>query len=397
MKKIIGKSAKLLIVNDLIYNLVDIFINTFLVAYFLKITNENITKISIYYIIIYSLHGIGIVLMGMIIKKCPSKSKKIMCLGIVGRALFVLLIVILSDKIASYFILVAILNAISRFLYWCAHELIYIDVTTNDNRKKYMTINKILGKTIGIISPIILGTSIELYSFNKIAIYVFVLSVIEIFISLLIKTEIENINKSKYSIKNLMKYIKDNKLKKIQRYALSSMAYGIIESSISTLIVIITIMTFKTSFNLGVLTTIFSICSMISLMLYNKFYNKKNSKFILLLCSIIVVSGVIGLLIDINKMTLIVYNFCYMITFCIFDAIYNTRKGNLVKECGIDNFREEYIGYASIALAIGRVIGYSLMLIVSLLSNIIFFKILLAITVMFAPVYCYLNLLTEKE
>lgn len=395
MKKKIGKNAKLLIASDLIYTLTAVFIETFLVAYFLKVTNENITTISIYYIIIYSLLSLGNVLIGRIIKKHPSKSKQILSFGIVSRALFILFIVILSEKIATNFILIAIIYAFSEILYWCAHELIYIDVTTNDNRKNYMSIKKILGKLVKIIAPIILGTSIELYSFTKIAIYVFGLSLIQIALTLLIKTDIENCKQDKYSFKKFLNYITENKLEKIKKYNLAGMAYGIVESSISTLIIIITVMTFKTSFNLGVLTTIFAICSMISLMLYNKFYNKKNSKLILTLCSIIVVIGVLGLLIDINKTTLIIYNFCYIITFCIFDVVYNTRKGNLVKECKIENYREEYIGYTSISIGSGRIIGYILMLIVSFTSNLIFFKLLLAIVTLFAPIYCYLIYKTE--
>lgn len=397
MEKKIGKNAKLLIASDLIYTLTAVFIETFLVAYFLKVTNENITTISIYYIIIYSLLSLGNVLIGKIIKKHPYKSKQILSLGIVSRALFILFIVILAEKIATNFILIAIIYAFSEILYWCAHELIYIDVTTNDNRKNYMSIKKILGKLVNIIAPIILGTSIELYSFTKIAIYVFGLSIIQIILTLLIKTDIDNYKQEKYSYKSFLNYIKDNKLIKIKRYDLAGMAYGIVESSISTLIIVITIMTFKTSFNLGVLTTIFAICSMISLMLYNKFYDKKNSKLILTLCSIIIVLGVLGLLIDINKTTLIIYNFCYIITFCIFDVLYNTRKGNLVKECNIENYREEYIGYTSISIGIGRIIGYILMLIVSFTANLVFFKILLAIVTAFAPIYCYLIYKTEHN
>ena len=169
MEKKIGKNAKLLIASDLIYSLTAIFIETFLVAYFLKITNENITTISIYYIIIYSLLALGNIFMGKIIKKYPSKSKQILSLGIVSRALFILFIVVLAEKIATNFILIAVIYAFSEILYWCAHELLYIDVTTNKNRKNYMSIKKILGKLINIIAPIILGTSIELYSFTKIA------------------------------------------------------------------------------------------------------------------------------------------------------------------------------------------------------------------------------------
>lgn len=156
-------------------------------------------------------------------------------------------------------------------------------------------------------------------------------------------------------------------------------------------------MAFKTSLNLGILTTIFSICSMLSLMLYNKFYNKNNAKFILILCSIIVVLGVVGLLINISKTSLVIYNFCYVITFCIFDVVYNTRKGDLVKECKIEKHREEYIGYTSISIGSGRIIGYILMLIVSFTNNIIYFKILLAIVTLFAPIYCYLIIKSLRD
>ena len=259
-----------------------------------------------------------------------------------------------------------------------------------------MSIKKILSKLINIIAPLILGTSIELYSFSKIAIYVFGLSLVQILLTLLIKTDMDNLKPNQYSFKGFLQYIKENKLEKIKKYNLSGLAYGIVESSISTLIVIITIMTFKTSFNLGILTTIFAICSVASLILYNKFYSKRNAGVILTLCSIIIISGVLGLLIDINKVSLVIYNFCYTITFCIFDVVYNTRKGNLVKECKIEKYREEYIGYTSISIGLGRIIGYILMLVVSFTSNIIYFKILLAIVTLFAPVYCYLILKSEE-
>ena len=61
-----------------------------------------------------------------------------------------------------------------------------------------------------------------------------------------------------------------------------------------------------------------------------------------------------------------------------------TRKGDLVKECGIEKFREEYIGYTSISVGFGRIIGYILMLMVSFATDIIYFKILLAVVTLFA-------------
>ena len=397
MEKKIGKDAKLLIISDLFYSLTSVFTNTFLVAYFLKITNESINKISLYYIIVYIVLSLGNVFIGKIIKKSPSIAKKIMCLGTVIRALFILSIVLLADKISSNFAWVAIFYALGESLFWCSHELIYIDVTNNNNRKKYVSINKILGKVITIVSPIILGASIELYSFSKISIYVLVLTIIQIIISLFIKTDIKDNKDNKYSYKSFLKFIKENKIKKLRAYRLLGITYGIFESSINTLIIIITIMTFKTSFSLGVLTTIFNIFSMLSLMIYNKYYSKKNANLILGIFSAIVVLGVGGILFDINKITLIIYNFCYTITYSIYDAVYNTRKGDLVKECGLEKYREEYIGYVSIYRGTGRIISYILMLIVSCTTNIIYLKILLAIITLLAPIYCYLNTKSLKE
>lgn len=156
-------------------------------------------------------------------------------------------------------------------------------------------------------------------------------------------------------------------------------------------------MTFKTSFSLGVLTTVFSICSMFSIILYNKFYNRGNINFILSLCSFVIIIGVIGLLININKITLTLYNFCSIVIFCIFDVVYNTRKGDLVKERKIEKYCEEHIGYTSIFIGLGRIIGYILMLLVSFTMNIVYFKILLMIVTLFAPIYSYLIVQSLKE
>lgn len=131
-----------------------------------------------------------------------------MSLGVVARALFILFIVLLSDKIADHYVLIAIVYAFSEILYWCAHELIYIDITNNHNRKKYMSIKKILGKIVNIVSPIILGTSIELYSFSQIAVYVFLLSIIQIIINLFIKQNVTNDRGGEYSFRKFINYSK---------------------------------------------------------------------------------------------------------------------------------------------------------------------------------------------
>lgn len=394
----LNKSAKFLIASDLIYSLTALFIETFLVAYFLKITNESIVQISIYYILIYFILGIGNVLIGRAVKVKQESRTKIMSIGIVLRALFILGIVLLKEKIAENFVIIAIIYGISEVFYWVAHEVVYIDVTTNENRKHYMSIKKILGKILNIVAPIILGSSIELYSFTKIAIYVFILSVVQIMISLQIHTEKRtNTEVEKFSIKEFIKKLNKEQREKIDKYTKSAIAYGVIESSIQTLVVVITIMTFKTSFNLGILTSIFSVFSMITLYLYKKFYNKKNSKYVLFVSSILIVVGVIGLIADINKISLTIYNCIYTIAICILGVIYDTKKGDLVKECNIERWKVEFVSYVGLFISSGRILGYIMMFVTGIINNILVFKTLLGIVSIVAPVYGYLMYKVEKE
>ncbi|MCI8352745.1 MAG: hypothetical protein HFJ58_03975 [Clostridia bacterium] len=140
--KRIGKSAKYLIANDLIHSITGIFLSTFLVAYFLKITNENIIQIALYYIIVNITSGIGTLLIGHLIKNKPKVKIRIFLLSIALRAIFILFIIILEEKLASNFIIVAIFYGLSELLFWSTHETIFIGVTTNDNRQNYVSIKK---------------------------------------------------------------------------------------------------------------------------------------------------------------------------------------------------------------------------------------------------------------
>lgn len=397
MSQKISKDAKILMIIDWIYSIIGLFSSTFLVAYFLKITNESILQISIYYIISFSVLGIGQLLLGKAVKTKQFIKTKLLSVGIVIKAVFILAIATLREKISIYFPVVAILYGVAEMFFWSSHEVIQIEVTTNNNRKRFMSIKKIIGKLIGIIAPIILGSSIELYSFSKIAIYVFALSLIQIVLSFSIKTTntIKN-SIEEYSIKKFKKSLNAIQREKINKYKKSIIAYGIIESSVSTLVTIITIMTFKTSLNLGILTSVFSVFSMISLYLYNKYYTSKNAKFILYLCSGLIVLGVVGLIFDINKVTLVIFKLFYGTNIVVLDVIYNTKKGNMVKECNIEKWKVEWVIYSDLFITLGRVIGYVLMLIAGILNNILIFKILLTIVTLFAPVYAKLMYKVEK-
>lgn len=397
-KEKLGKNAIFLIASDLIYTITELFARTFLVAYLLKITNDNITQVSLYYMIINFIHAMGSIFIGKFIKNGKYNKTKILSLGIIIRAIFILFIVLLGNKLSNMFVIVAIFCGISETLYWSAHEIIFVEITNNENRKSYMATKKIASTIVNIVAPIILGSTIELYSFTKIAIYVLALSIIQIVLSLQIKIDSKvNVKTTKFSLKNYINTIKTKKGLKVHKYYKSNLLYGIVEDPMKTLVTIITIMTFKTSLNLGILTTIFSIFQIAVMYLYKKFYNKSNAKYILFAVSSLIFIGAMGLVIDIDKITLIIYNFACTTGLCIFDAIYNTQKGDLIKECNIEQYDVEHVMFNSILTCSSRFIGFSLILIVGIIDNMVFFKGLLAVIAILVLIYSRIIINMEEK
>ncbi len=399
MKTKLDRSSIALMACDLTNSIINLFGETFLVAYFLQISNENIVQVSTFYIILYSLLGIGNILLGNIIKSKPQKRVTIYRFGIIIKSIYILLIVLFKQKISQHFIIFAIFYGIAEALYWATHDVMNIQIVDNENRKKYMTTKRILSKFINILVPIILGTSIELTSFENIAIYVFLLTLFQIIISFQIDTKkfvIEG-KIQKYSLKNYITDLSIKQKENINQVYKLAFLYGIMMDTIRVLVVIITIMTFKTSLNLGILTTIFSVFSMVSLYLFNKLYQKKQAKKLLSFCATLVVLGVLGLILNINQTTLIIYNFTYSITVYILEVMFKIKADDIVKENNIEKWIVEYHTFIEIFMEIGRITGFILMLLVGLLNNVVYFKLLLLIVTISIPIYAIIMYKLEKS
>lgn len=399
MKTKLDRSAKSLMACDLTNNIINLFGETFLVAYFLQISNENIIQVSTFYIILYLILGVGSILLGNIIKSKPKKRVSIYRFGIIIKSIYILLIILFKNKISHCFIIFAIFYGIAEALYWSTHDVMNIQIVDNENRKKYMTTKRILSKFINILVPIILGTSIELTSFGNIAIYIFVLTLFQIIMSLQIDTNKFVINDKiqKYSLKDYTTYLSNEQKENINKVYELAFLYGIMMDTIRVLVVVITIMTFKTSFNFGILTTIFSVFSMISLYLFNKLYQKKYAKRLLLFCATLVVLGVLGLILNLNKTTLIIYNFTYSITVYILEVMFKIKADDIVKENNIEKWLVEYHTFTEGFMEIGRITGFILMLLVGLLNNVIYFKLLLLIVTISIPIYARIMYKLEKS
>lgn len=377
MKKL-KKETISLIICEIVMTISMMFLDTFLVAYFFQLTNQNVTIISVYYIITYAIVGIIFWLGGDIIK---TKSKtKVFRYGMILNCIYILTIGILGEKCKEFYMLLGLLYGLSQGVYWLAAHTLRTELVPFEDTKGYITIQAIIEKIIKIAFPIIIGTSIELVSFKQIAIILCILTLIQIYTS----TKLKQVNKTTEGF-NLLHYMK--KLRKLGQNANGviksyKVAYyeGINSSLLSTLITIIILMAFHTSFNLGALTTIFSIIAIIANMIYQKYYKKKNAKKYIIVCTFLPVLSVLALLVEINKGTVIFYNIINAVFITILSNIKSTSRYNCLNLEGLENSKVEHQSMFELAMAGGRVIAYLMLLVVGLLNGIIYFKILLFIS-----------------
>ncbi len=374
----------------LMNNILYMFLNTFMVAYFITLTNYNYQLISVYYIISFVFILLTFLLLGRIIKN--KNQIWIFRIGIILHCIYVLTIALLKENIINYYIFLGAFYGIVQGFFWSTgHTLINEHVGKNSN--KFVSINTVLDKIFEILFPIIFGVSIELTSFSYVAKIVIIISLTQLIFSFLVSDN-SAISKHKYNLKEYRSKFKDNE--KLNNYYKMICCDGIVNYLLETLIVIIIVMTFKKTISLGFITTIFAICSIISIYLFqNKIKNKKK---MLSISSIGMIISVIFLLLNINKFTVIIYNLCVSIFLVILSNRAQAKRYTIIsniKEIEKDYLVEHQV-FSEVCLNITRIISYTVLFIASLFNNMILFKVLLILVTIIILLYSKLIIKLEE-
>jgi len=386
----LSKSAIGIMGSLLINNVLYMFVNTFMVAYFITLTNYDYKQISIYYALSFIAILLTFLTFGRIIKN--KNQVWVFRSGIIAYCLYILMLAFLKEKIVTYFAPLGFFYGIVQGLIWvAAHTL--VNEHTQNNTNKFISFKSIISKILKVFFPIVFGVSIELTSFSYVSKIVILLSITQFIFSLFIEDKAKTYNK-KYNLKEYINLVKNNdKFKTVYKLCICD---GIVNYLLETLIVILTVMTFKTTISLGVITTITAICSILSVYIFQ--YKLKSNWKILKICNIMMVSSVLLLLTNISKPTIIIYNVCTAIFLVILSNTGDTKRYEIVSENEIvvKDYIVEHQVVCEVILNMTRIIAYILLFIISLFNNIILFKILLLLVTIVILIYSKLLIKLKK-
>lgn len=374
MKKKIKTEQNIIIIMDAIKKIMTIFLGPFLTAYFISTSTNSILNISIYYIFTYATMALSTLVVAALAEK--RNRIKIFRIGIILNFIYILIIILLKEKIINYLPIISILYGISASCYYFPYNLFIINKVKNTERTNYMVKLFITISVVGILFPIIFGSIITITNYILTAVIVLFISLIQIILSFFI-TDNHNGDLEEYNLKKAWLELKKNKQVINCLAGEFFIGMNICNGALETVMVILILNSFKTNINLGIITSIATLLSILVVKIYGLIYNKRDDKKVIIISSIIPVISLIIFLILKTNTTVIIYKFSYVIFAEILSLVRKIKIFNLSNSKIVNKSNQcEFNAIREGTLNVGRVAGYTLLLLAGLTQSAVVLNII---------------------
>ena len=378
------------IICNCLTKVIDVFVSTFLVAYLLNITGGNILQVGLYYTFLY----LGMLFFYSLSSFFLHKVNKLIFYrtSLVLKCMFLIGIALLKESIADYIVPVALFYSVVQGLYWSSYNIMMNEAISSKNIQKFYGYYNIFAYITNVVAPIALGSVIEVGSFIKTAVYAVIICLLLFFTTFLLVSRKEQ--RSKLDFKEFFSSIKKSKKDYLMCY-FSCFCNGL-RNATATVITIMIVMTFNSNLSLGSLSSIMALISVLITLVFMKKYNLKRAK-ILWACLGLVIIGITGILLKVNKTTVVLFNVLYTIAMIIPDSLYGQRRMGVVRVTKKHEFALEHNVLAEGSLNTGRVISFSSLIVASFFDSLNVYKILLLVNLIAIALYCIGTYLMEKR
>lgn len=363
-------------------NILTNFVDSFLVLYFLDVSDRNIVPLGIYKLVaIIAIYSV------IFLTRNFSKSKNranLMRIGIVLDFVYFLTIILLKDKVVNYIYLVGLLYGLEEGFYYSVYNILESDGITNEERAKFAGTYTAIESILSIIFPLIFGSLISATGFLKTLIVVFIIVIVRIILSFIYKDN--NVPKSNKT--NMKKYFeltnKDKRFKQMYRVEfLNGIVYS--EAAFSYIVTIYIIKVFSDSFSLGVFTSIFSVITFIIGILFAKFINKKYYSSAIKISMIFTIISLFLMIFRCNAVTIILFNLFQTISKKLKNLITGNNQANLSNYSKIaKEYKTEYWLANETSLVIGRIISSSVFILLAYIDTTIMIILYALFLILFA-------------
>lgn len=338
--------------------IVSVFVSTFLISYIYSISENYVLSIGLFYCFNYLVMGVSYFFISLFLDKTNRVS--FYRIAIIIRTIFILCVIFLGKKLAGLVILAGVLHGFSEACYWSSYNIMKNELVSKHLVDSYSSLQIIVDKSVHIIVPIILGKIIDASGFKLSAIIVLCVAIIEMISSFLIKSN--RPENSSFDMKSFFKNVNNLGEKKslVTHIIFYGFVYGFI-SIIAPLNTILIMLEFDSNFSLGIITSLFSVCSMLFLVIIKRCTKTGKRGALYIIASILMMAGVVLVAVLTNKTTLIVYTLVYNVCIMLFTFSYDVHRNTILKKLSMYDDIAEFQACVEIAMESARVIEFLIM------------------------------------
>ena len=362
--------------------IINLFLNTFLVAqiyYYVNGVNDYIFKMCIFIGVTYLCMGLAMIPFSHWVER--SNRVWPYRVGIMLRTALVIVSIFFGKNLSQMLVLAGALNGISNAAYYAGYNTIKHEMVSRKFMRGFTVISQIGQLVVTIIIPVVMGKLIDISTFSQVSFYVLVICAIQIALSFGVKAK--RPEGSKFDLKDYFKKLKQQPeaYQKIKYLYVGALIYGC-TTIVTNLLNICIMMEYGSNFGLGAISSIFSVVSMVTILIVNKWSKAGKRSALYIISAILPFVCTVLFAIWPNVWALILFNLGTAISGIIFKTIYDIYRNGILKEAGLYSEITEHQALVEILLCVTRVITHGLVLLLALLQSLVLFKIILCISVL---------------
>lgn len=345
----------LLIIFGAFRTISDLFMGTFFVSYIMHMAMNEITSISMYKLFEYTATCAGFFLFANWVKRYNKVA--VFGLSMLPKIAVLLAIILLGGRAVEYVVPMGLMYGFSAAMYHLPRHAMTADKTNARSVGCFVGTKNAIGYLVKIIAPVILGCFIDTGSYSDVAFVLLLFTFIELGLVFFLSP---SRHRSSDKIDFIGFYHCMMRFPVVRRMFLMEILRGFGLGLLGTVITMYTVYIFHTDLNLGILTTVFSLCSVATCWALRYIHQNMTYRIILMMCILLVFLSMSLFVYKTTPVSFLIYNFIYATAIVFLDQINNIGIYKLSRSrCITNNTRIEYFVFRDFALFIGRWIGFT--------------------------------------
>ena len=387
MKKL-SREVKYLLSLFAFRDVSDLFLGTFFVSFIMQLSTNEIVSVAQYRLFEYTATCAGFFLFANWCKRYNKVA--VFSLNLIPKIALLLAIILLGDTAVEYVIPLGMLYGIGSALYCLPTNTMIGEKVDSKSMSVFFGAKNAIKHATKLIAPVVLGYFIDLGSYNQVAYFLLGMSVIELAMTLKL-TPSRHRSDSPVDFVGFFRCML--RFRVVRHVFIMESLRAFSMGLLGTVITMYTVYMFQTDLNLGIFTTLFALCSVLSSWVTGRYFDRRTWPMLLVVCMFLMIGGLAIFIWKTTPVTFLIYSFVYSTALIAIEQIINVKMFDLSQsKCISANHKVEYFVFRDCALYIGRWVGFTGLMYVGVFGGYAWLRwylVAIAVAMLFAGLNAY--------